>query len=492
MWAGMLGVSLWQVSRPMQAEAPHSILVLRISIMLLVALEFLQNGMLAFGAEHIIQGLHSTPQAFSLAAAMYASVAILVIVKHRWLAERLGYRDFVLGSLCLYMLGALGAGFAGNMTFFTLARVIQALGGASLFTASRMQVNRFSGPEKLRTLRMFVMGIFSGAVLAPVLASIVLSQWNWRWLFWLMLIPAALSMLLSVRVLTRNPVLSRVRSHAHIGGLVVLAAGIFLLQFILERLPYDIFGDARYLAWLGGVGGMGIVGFVVHEWHRPTPLLAYRHFVNWRYATGIAVFFFCYLVASSNGYILPILLGRGLGMTMQQMGWWLALPFLVCMGTLNPVISLAGRYPGARKFLQFSLLMLLCYALGMAFLSPPVPAWSLALLLVVFGISSTCGMESAAQTALMGIDADVFSDAYQTKNIVREIAIACGISLATLCTHAGQRLSWPGTRRGLTDYQGYFLLLAICVVVLFIAVTLDGWVRRRWLRNDGLETPCPS
>src|SRR5471030_2489377 len=96
----------------------NSPLALRLGIVLLVALEFLQNGMLAFGANHIIRGLHSTPQAFSLAAAVYASVAILLIVKHRWLVERLGYRDFVLGSLVLYILGALGAGFASNMMLF--------------------------------------------------------------------------------------------------------------------------------------------------------------------------------------------------------------------------------------------------------------------------------------------------------------------------------------------------------------------------------------
>src|SRR5471030_1852719 len=123
----------------------NSPLALRLGIVLLVALEFLQNGMLAFGANHITRGLHSTPQAFSLAAAVYASVAILLIVKHRWLVERLGYRDFVLG--------ALGAGFASNMMLFTLARAVQAVGGATFFTAARMQVNRFPAPERLLSLR---------------------------------------------------------------------------------------------------------------------------------------------------------------------------------------------------------------------------------------------------------------------------------------------------------------------------------------------------
>lgn len=148
---------------------------LRLGIVLLVALEFLQNGMLAFGANHIIQGLNSTPQAFSLAAAVYASVAILLIVKHRWLVDRLGYRDFVLGSLVLYILGALGAGFAQDMALFTLARAVQALGGATFFTAARMQVNRFPAPERLLSIRFFVTGLFLGSIIAPILAAWLLS-----------------------------------------------------------------------------------------------------------------------------------------------------------------------------------------------------------------------------------------------------------------------------------------------------------------------------
>ncbi len=458
---------------------PYSPLVLRLCIMTLVALEFLQNGMLAFGAEHIIQGLGGTPQAFSLTAAIYASVAILAIVKHRWLAERLGYRTFVLGSLALYIAGALGSGMASDMPLFTAARTLQALGGATFFTAARMQVNLFSGPARLLSLRLFIMGIFTGSVIAPVLAAWLLSIADWRWLFWSMLLPALACIAMSVRTLPRKPVQNGIRGTPHPVGITVLATAIFLLLFMLEQLPYDLTGNPFYLLVLAALGVAGTGAFVVHEWHRPHPLQRYRHFISWRYLIGLSVFFFCYLVAASNGYILPILLSRELGMSMPQIGGWLTVPFLVCMGTLNLAISLAGKFPGARKYLQFSLAMLLCYALGMAGLKNVAPDWQLVLLLTLFGVSSTFGMEAAAQTALKGMNAEVFSDAYQTKNIVREIALACGISLATLFTQNagyGQELS---ESNALAAYHGYFVLLGVVAALLLAVLTLEGWARRR-------------
>ncbi len=461
----------------------HSPQALRLCIMLLVALEFLQNGMLAFGAEHIIHGLHGSAQGFSLAAAIYASVAILVIMKHRWLAETFGYRKFVLGSLVLYMIGALASGLASDMVQFSVARAIQAMGGATFFTAARMQVNLFTGPSRLFSLRVFVMGIFSGSVLAPGLAAWLLTMMDWPWLFWSMLLPAAVAMGMTVWLLPNKPAMATVRSKPHLGGLLVLAAAVFLLQFILERLPYDVFRQPRAMLLLAGLGLIGVVGFIVHEWHRTHPLVAYRDFINARYLTGIAVFFLCYLLAASNGYILPILLRRGLGMSMQQIGGWLMLPFLVCMVMLNVVISLAIKYPGARKYLQVSLCCLIFYAVGMAYLRPDAPSWLLAVLLGGFGVVLTFGMESAAQTALKGIDAEVFSDAYQTKNIMREMAIACGISLATLFTEAGDHLPLPGGNGILAACQGYFLVLGAGAVLLLIVVSGEGWVRRLRARS---------
>lgn len=465
---------------------PSSPLALRLCIMLLVALEFLQNGMLALGAPSIIQGLNGSPQAFSLAAAIYASVAIMLIVKHRWLAESLGYRKYVLGSLALYMVGALACGLATDMLQFSIARALQALGGATFFTAARMQVNLFSGPARLVSLRLFVMGIFAGSMLAPVLCAWLLAIADWRWLFWIMLLPSLAAMGMTARLLPEKAAQQPGRSLPHVGGLLMLTAAVFLLQFMLERLPYELLQAPRELLLLGGLGSAGITAFVVHEWHRPNPLLGYRHFINRRYVSGIAVFFFCYLVAASNGYILPLLLSHKFGMSLQQAGWWLAVPFLVCMGTLNLAISLANKYPGARKFLQASLLLLTCYAAGMLFMPAQMAPWHLALLLIVFGASSTFGMEAAAQTALKGIDTDVFSDAYQTKNIVREVALACGIALATLFGETGHTLplsTVPGVNG---TSQGYFLVLAAGALLLLLLTTGEGWVRRWRARATAL------
>ena len=76
------------------------------TILLLTLLEFLQSGMIAFAAGPIMGEIGASPEEFSLTTVAYAAVAISTISKQRWLVERLGWRNFVLASLGLFILGS--------------------------------------------------------------------------------------------------------------------------------------------------------------------------------------------------------------------------------------------------------------------------------------------------------------------------------------------------------------------------------------------------
>ena len=76
------------------------------TIFLLNAVEYLQSGMIAFGAGPIMGEIGAAPEEFSLISAVYACVAIAAIAKQRWFAERLGWRRFVVLSLVFFMAGA--------------------------------------------------------------------------------------------------------------------------------------------------------------------------------------------------------------------------------------------------------------------------------------------------------------------------------------------------------------------------------------------------
>ena len=58
----------------------------------LVCLEYLQSVMASFASVHIMGGIGAAPEEFSLGAAAYAAVAIVMLFKHRVWVQRFGYR----------------------------------------------------------------------------------------------------------------------------------------------------------------------------------------------------------------------------------------------------------------------------------------------------------------------------------------------------------------------------------------------------------------
>jgi len=76
------------------------------TVCLLCGLEFMQTGMLAFASVPIRSQISASPEAYSFIACVYACVAVVVISIQRWLVERTGWRNYVIGSIAVYVVGA--------------------------------------------------------------------------------------------------------------------------------------------------------------------------------------------------------------------------------------------------------------------------------------------------------------------------------------------------------------------------------------------------
>src|SRR5438093_6334732 len=122
----------------MNTDKPQYPRILLLTIFVMVGLEFLQTGMIAFAAGPIMVQIGASPEEFSLITAVYACIAIATISKHYWLVERLGWRKFLQASVAVFVVGAAIAGSAASPLQFLLGRAVMALGGASFMTGGRM------------------------------------------------------------------------------------------------------------------------------------------------------------------------------------------------------------------------------------------------------------------------------------------------------------------------------------------------------------------
>ncbi|SMF55743.1 Major Facilitator Superfamily protein [Pseudogulbenkiania subflava DSM 22618] len=448
-----------------------------VAIAVIVLLEYLQSVMVAFGSAAIRHGVQASPQQFSLAAAGYAAVAVLMILSHRWWVQRLGYRTLLRLSLWVFGAGAVLCALSPNAGGFIAARMVQALGGAAFFTASRVQILHHQGPARLPALLFLPLGIMLGSGLAPILAGALLAAFDWRALFWAMLpLVWLVDRVVRHAVPEHEPVENERPDQAHPWGMLLLVGGVFLLQFVLERARFESWTRAPLL-WGAGLLALTLLALHWrHEWHRPTPLVPYRHFTSERYLWGMAVYGFGYLVVSSCSYVLPLFLAEGLGLSLAQCGWLLGLTGLAAMPFAVLHLKLMLRWPHLRRFLLVGTLLLAAFAGLMARQQPAATGWPLWLAVFLLnGVFMPFLLGTAAASTFSQVEERVFSHAYQVKNAMREVANAVGLLLGTgllqqrSALHAAREPELASGQLVLLAGQDFFwalLLVALAVGLL--------------------------
>jgi len=416
---------------------------LLITIFLLCSIEFLQTGMIAFAALPIMGEIGAGPEEYSLVAALYACMAVVSISKQRWFTERLGWRNYVLASASIFIAGAMVCSKSDHLLSFTVGRVIMGLGGGGFMTAGRVLVNKLApGAERFTGIKVFATALATGTAASPFLASVIVTNDDWHSIFWILIGITLLTCAMAAASLPtdRHPQEERTSSSALRVGL--LAIGAFTLPYAIQRTPYEFYSSAP--AWLGLVtAGLLILYVFFHVEHQhDRPLLHVRTLITSRYAGGVALFCFCYLVAGANNYMLPIFLQRGLGFAWETIGVFQSAGLVAAVATWLVMAKLLPKSPSPKKYLIAGFLALGVFAYRLSSLSPQagmiegiLPA------LVLNGCFIMLVLATAAMQTFRDVPPDemLMAHAQQVKNMFGQIATAAGTAVAAVV------LQWRST-----------------------------------------------
>ena len=439
--------------------------LLLVNIALMVSIEFLQNAMVAFGSSYISGGVGAAPEQFSLAAAVYAGTAILMISRHRWFVGHLGYRNFVRLSLLLFVIGAVLCARSTSVTELIVGRFVQALGGSAFFTTARVQVTRFPHARRLQAITFFAFGILLSSGAAAWLASVALSLDSWRVIF-LVPVPVALVVgILSELTLQADANKYPENSTSHLRSTMLLAIGVIAAQYFFERTPYDLFGDHFKFLLISAFALACLIAFIVHELGNDQPILRLGTILRPRYLAGLALYATCYMIISSSNYMLPIFMDRGINFAKLPTGEILSSASMFALIVTGLHLRYASRFPSQRKYLYLAFAALAAFGFFMSGVSPDVPSWQISVACLGLAVFTGIGQATAALNTFSETPDDAFSDAYQVKNMLRELMNSTGISLATVLLQSRTALHYARLAEHVniaelqTQDNGYFASL---------------------------------
>lgn len=400
-------------------------------------IEFLSTGMTVFAAPAIMGHIGASPEEYATVSALYAAVAVLAISQFTVLLQRLGWRNYLVGAVLFYVLGAWLCATSGSVASFAAGRLLMALGGGVFMTISRMMVNLIPpSPQRLQGIAAFGAALSLGLALGPLAAATLLGHEAWGGMFLGLGLMAALGAVIAARWLPIGAdTLDGTPTRNHLPDGILLGAGAGVTLFALQHFTYEWHGERTWL--LGHLAlGLGLLlAFGLVKARRREPFLHLNILASARYRLGLVIFAVCYAVLGIVNTLLPQVVQKGLGVGLEQAGVLQGVGLLSTFVVFIVMLQMVKRNPHPTRFFVTGFLMLAALGWRFATLDPRADAWDTVMLWMgLFGGFLTLGMATAAIHSFKDLQADnvVFSHAQQLKNMLGQVGLALGVGVANI------------------------------------------------------------
>lgn len=261
------------------------------------------------------------------------------------LADKLGRRRIFALGVGLFAAASIGCAVAPNILWLIGARAVQGLGGALLIPTSLALLGAYFSPDR-RGEAIGKWSAFTAAAagIGPVVGGWLIQAASWRWVFWLNIPIAAVTLLITWRRVPETRAGESPRLDLLGAGLATLGLGAFV--FGLLEAPRLGFGHPLIIVALAA-GVVILLAFVRVEAHSPHPMLPLDLFRSRTFTGANLLTFLLYAALGGSLLFLPFNLIQVHGYTPAQAGAAF-LPFIALMSLLSGWAGrLVDRY-GAR------------------------------------------------------------------------------------------------------------------------------------------------
>jgi DHA2 family multidrug resistance protein len=203
-------------------------------------LEIIDTSIVNVALPSMMGNLGATLEDISMVITGYAIANAVVLPMSAWLGEKFGRRRYYLGCIGLFTLTSVACGFAPNLQFLIIFRILQGLAGGALLPTSQTLIYEQFPKEKAGIAgAIFGMSVMVGPALGPVMGGLLTDEFGWRSIFNINLPLGILALVVGAtcifdRTLEKGEVLKKENGFDAF-GLILLVLGIGCMQYALER-----------------------------------------------------------------------------------------------------------------------------------------------------------------------------------------------------------------------------------------------------------------
>lgn len=326
-------------------------------VLLALLLAALDQTIIATAGPAMKENLHIDAAQYPWLATAYMVACTVMLPIFGKLSDIFGRKPILIVGILIFLTGSVLCGLSRTSLQVILARVVQGVGGASLFTSAFTVVADLFPPSVRGKYQGFISGVFAlSSVVGPLIGGFITDTFSWHWVFFINLPIGVVALaFILLKMPSLRPVSEGTRPRLDLLGalMLVLAVVPLLLALSLGRSGSAPAREGGYpwgsppILGLFALSAAGFVLFVVAERRVGHPLLDLSLFRNRIFAVGNATVFILGAGFLSAVIFMPLFMVNVVGLSATRSGLTLT-PLTLGVVTGNvmagQLVSRIGHY----------------------------------------------------------------------------------------------------------------------------------------------------
>ncbi len=312
--------------------------MIAVAVMFGTFMEVLDTTVVNVSLPHIAGSLSVTPEEATWALTSYLVANAIVLPITGWLANYFGRKRLLMASVIGFTASSFMCGFAPNLVWLVVFRIVQGLTGGVLQPVSQaVMLEAFPPAQRGKAMAFWGLGIVVAPMLGPVLGGWLTDNYSWRWVFYINIPVGILSIIMTRMFIFDPPYIRRSAAKVDAWGIGMLALGIGALQIVLDKGQQEDWFSSRWITSFAVLAAAALLMFIIHELRTPDPVLHLRVFKERTYATGVFLMTTLGFVLYGSLVLIPLFLQTvlgypaieaGIAMAPRGLGSFIAMPIV--------------------------------------------------------------------------------------------------------------------------------------------------------------------
>lgn len=354
---------------PQQAWRPkHNKWAIALTVTLATFMEILDTSIANVSLPHIAGSLAATQDEATWILTSYLVSNAVVLPSSAYFSSIFGRKRFYMLCVVLFGVSSFLCGIAPSLPLLLLFRVLQGIGGGGLAPSEQsILADTFEPAKRGQAFALYGLAVVTAPAIGPTLGGWITDNYDWRWIFFINIPVALVSLFLTNRLVEDPPhVIEEVRKAKHGGfrmdflgfGLVALAFGS--LEVLLDKGQEDDWFSSHFIVFFFLLAVAGMAALLWWEIRairqKKRPILDLTLFKNRTFALSFLMMFVIGVVLYGTVVLIPLLLQNLMGYTAESAGMALSFGGIATMCCMPIVGILIGKVD-ARYLTAFGFLI---------------------------------------------------------------------------------------------------------------------------------------